>query len=461
MKKVLLVTVGGSPQPIITSVQTLKPDRVIFLCSGGSRGSQSQVFGDGKPCKIFKNGKIEKEFHNLPTYLSLGELFDPQQDVILIDDPDDPSECYGSVTGAIRDLLENYNKQELMADYTGGTKTMSLSLAMAAMDYEIALYLTTRPRPDLKGIESDERTEMVSTSLIDVDRKIEQFLPVFLCQYSYPAAIAQLENLLISTPLLAESKRRVRQLLDYCKAFDFWDRFDHSGAWNLLQNLMANSEIRSFGLSLKRVMQSREDIDEDYTAAAKIKGNSYEIVEDLLLNAKRRVIQERYDDAVARLYRALELLAQVRLRKAYQIKTGNVETEKLPESLRESYEKRFPGGKEIKLALKESYELLEAFSDDPLGKLYQQHTNNIMDKLKIRNQSILAHGFTPITAEKYQEFSDVVVPFIEKGILLCSSEKKPELPQFPCSSNLDNWAVFELQKQNLNNSGGVRTCSVT
>jgi hypothetical protein len=49
-------------------------------------------------------------------------------------------------------------------------------------------------------------------------------------------------------------------------------------------------------------------------------GHGYEIVEDLLLNAERRAMQDRYDDAVGRLYRALELLVQIRLLQTYDIK---------------------------------------------------------------------------------------------------------------------------------------------
>jgi hypothetical protein len=36
MDTILFITVGGSPSPIITAVETLKPERVIFICSGGS-----------------------------------------------------------------------------------------------------------------------------------------------------------------------------------------------------------------------------------------------------------------------------------------------------------------------------------------------------------------------------------------------------------------------------------------
>lgn len=437
MKKVLLVTVGGSPQPIITAVRSLKPDRVIFFCSGGPRGSHSQVVGEGKPCKIIQKGEVVEAWPNLPTHLNLGERFDPERDLVIIDEPDDPSESYGKVTETIRILRKEDEYQEIMADYTGGTKTMSLALGMAAMDYEVALYLTTRPRDNLNRVEYGEITEMVSTSLIDVDRKIEQFLPVFLSRYNYPAAVSQLENLLKSVQLSTESKKRVRSLLDYCKAFDAWDRFEHSKAWQFLQNCMGEPALREQGLFLKRVMFSREAVDEKYKAAAGMRGHGYEILEDLLLNAERRAIQEHYDDAVARLYRALELLVQVRLLKEYEIKTGNVEIKKIPESSREKYEKQFSGVKKIKLPLRQSYELLTEFSGDPLGELYQEHSENIMDKLEIRNQSILAHGFTPVTSEKYREFSDFVIPFIKSGISLSVPKTKTDPVQFPCELDSD------------------------
>ena len=101
MLKILIVTVGGSPQPIITSVTTLKPDRVIFFCSGGSGGSQSQVIGTGKPCKITQRGKIIAEFPNLPTHLSL-ENFNPEHDLALVQRPDDPAECYMLASAALK-----------------------------------------------------------------------------------------------------------------------------------------------------------------------------------------------------------------------------------------------------------------------------------------------------------------------------------------------------------------------
>jgi len=40
MHKILIVSVGGSCEPVVTSINQIKPDRVIFLCSGGKKSSK-------------------------------------------------------------------------------------------------------------------------------------------------------------------------------------------------------------------------------------------------------------------------------------------------------------------------------------------------------------------------------------------------------------------------------------
>lgn len=437
MPKILIVTVGGSPQPIITSVKTLKPDRVIFICSGGKLGSHSQVTANGKPCKIRKGREVVKEMENLPTCLNLSN-FNQEDDLVLIEEPDDPSECYTLVSRTIRNLLKKHDPNDIMADYTGGTKTMSLSLGMSAMDYDIRLYLTTSiGRGNLIGVDRGESTELVSTSLIDIERKLEQFLPLFFQQYQYPAAITQLQNLLTSRQIPKDSKKRIRSLLDCCKAFDAWDKFQHIRAWDLLQSMMKSSAIRKSALFLKRVMSSRDEIDDDFATPGKMASHGYEIVEDLVLNAERRAARGRYDDAVARIYRALELLVQIRLLSAHGIKTGNVSMDDIPEAVRDQYENLFSQEEEIKLGLRNSYELLSSFSDDPLGQLYQKQAKKIIGILNIRNDSILAHGFTPVTDSKYREFSDVASPFIQTGIKRICEPDIEQPVQFPISPNLD------------------------
>ncbi len=436
MLKVLLVTVGGSPQPIFTAIDTLQPNRVIFFCSDGVKGSKNLVIGEGKPCKIRQNDQVILELPSIPTHMGLTN-FQADTDLVLIQNPDDLAECYQRVAEVIS-LLKQCPSNQIVADYTSGTKSMSIALAMAIADNQDTLYVTTSTnRENLTKVERGEATERVKTVEITVRRKVEQFLPPLLKQYNYTGAIAELKSLL-QLELSAESRMQVRKLKDYCHSFDDWDRFNHQEALQLLQPYMSQPKIRSLGMFLKRIINSRAEIDEQFSSTENVKCHGYEIVEDLLLNAERRAAQQRYDDAVGRLYRALELLAQIRLWKAYRIKTGDVEIHKLPEFLHQSYA-ALPvsavDGK-IQLALNKSYILLSELPDEPLGKIYQQQASKIQNALKIRNYSLFAHGFSPIMKAEYQAFSEVVVSLMTSSIAaLIPTGFKSQAVQFPQELN--------------------------
>jgi CRISPR-associated protein (TIGR02710 family) len=440
MSKILLITVGGSHQPIVTSVRNLNPDRVIFISSGGTKGSQSQIIGEGKPCEVRKGTEVLEKLPNIPTQLNLGDKFNPNQDLVLVQNPDDLSECYRLISDKIRSLQQENPESEFLADYTGGTKTMSVALGMAGIDYKVTLYLTTSTtRPNLIKVERGERVRKATVSSVTVNRTIEQLLPTFLQNYNYPAAISELNHLLQTMELNSEDGQRVQDILDICTGFDLWDRFDHIEAWHYLQSYMNKTELRPMILFLKRVMGSRESFspasEDSFQAPDKIRGHGYEIIEDLLLNAERRATLKRYDDAVARLYRALELLEQVRLWQEYEIKTGDLDIQKLPESLRPEYEVLRGDKGKIQLALTRGYILLSQFPNDPIGELYNQHKNTIQNALQIRNYSILAHGLEPVTEQDYQKrFYEIVKPFIESGIAAVSAKSSSlKSVQFPNS----------------------------
>ncbi|WP_414582547.1 TIGR02710 family CRISPR-associated CARF protein [Scytonema sp. PCC 10023] len=433
MPKILLVTVGGSHQPIVTAIGELQPERVIFLCSDGSKGSKSQVIGEGTPCEVRRGTEVIERLPNIPKQVQLGDRFQPDRDVILIQEPDDLSECYLKASLYIQNIQRQSPDAQIMADYTGGTKSMSLGLAMAAVDYQVTLYVTTATRTNIIKVERGQLTEQASVAPVVAQRTIEQFVPVFLQQYNYPAAIAQLKRLLSSMVLPPDTRRKIQTLYAYCSGLDAWDRFEHREAWCFLEPQMKNPEIQKLALFLKRVINSRGQIDQDFDSSNGIQGHGYEVVQDLLRNAERRTAQERYDDAVGRLYRALELLAQIHLLKSYGIRTGDVNTQQLPEYLQEEYEKkRSPDRGKIELGLRESYELLRKLSDNTIGKLYQESGKKILNGLEVRNKSILAHGFKPITASDYQMVSGLFVNFIQSAIeAVIPPRLQLQPPQFP------------------------------
>jgi CRISPR-associated protein (TIGR02710 family) len=431
--KTLFITVGGSPQPVKTAITSLQPDRVVFVCSDGDKGSKSQIIGSGKPCREYdKNGEAQN-LPNIPTQLNLGDKFNPEDDVVLLENLDNLSEVYGKIAQKVRDVRAQDDKGQILADYTGGTKTMSAALVQVAIEEKLDLYVTSSTqRKNLVRVERGERVRRATTASLMVERTVTRVLPLFLSQYNYPAAISELETILQERELSNENSKRVQFWLDCCTGFDLWDRFDHAEAWFYLEPLMSFSRWRDLTFFLKRVMKSRQDLapasNDNFIAPESMKGHGYEIVQDLLLNAERRAKLSRYDDAVSRLYRALELLEQVRLWEAYKIKTSDVDLQKIPDSLREKYKK---SDKKIELPLLRSYELLSEFSNDPIGHKFKKHQNKIKNALQIRNFSILAHGLRPITSQDYQEFKDSCDSFIKESISLATSSSSLACPQFP------------------------------
>jgi CRISPR-associated protein (TIGR02710 family) len=419
MKKILLVTVGSSFQPIVKAIQTLKPDRVLFICSDGSngaKGSITQVTGDGLPCqKRTHQDEVIEELPNIVTQLQFGDHFNPKRDLVLVKNPDDLSECHRCIVEAIRDLQTADPSCHIYVDYTGGTKTMSTALVIAAVDFNLFLNVTTaRIRDNLIRVETGEQTLSVSTTALILERSLTQLIPKFLEEYNYPAAISELKVLLGNVGLNPDQKQRLLYLKNICQGLDAWDRFDHQTAWEQLSHCRESlPELMTF---LAQVMTSRAQLDLAFKTPVNTTHTGYEIVLDLLLNAERCAVQKRYDDAVGRLYRALELLAQVRLWQTYGLATNDIDLNNpvLPSNF-------FKGNltkrrRKLQLPLARSYELLSILPNEPLGQLYRVAKADIQQTLQLRNHALFAHGFQPISQSDYQSVQESWVKFMEQAI---------------------------------------------
>lgn len=434
--KILIVTVGGSHQPIVTAINSIKPDRVIFICSDGPKGSISQVTGNGKPCKIIEKAVIKEELPNIPTQTGLGNRFDKEKDILIVE-PDDLYECYSRIKNGLNALKSDNPSASYMADYTGGTKTMTAAFVLAALDFNIDLFLTTGLRENIIKVEHGEITEKVSLSQITLERTIDVYIPELLDYFDYGTAANRLQQLLNSLELSKAQKNNLRDLLNCCRSFDLWDRFEHRGSLGLLSPLFGCKMLLSSGLFLKRIISSRAILDESYEKSGNMQCHGYEIVEDLVLNSERRARQNRFDDAVGRLYRAMELLCQIKLKKDHNILTGKINPDSLPPEILEKNRCRIDKTGVLKFGLVDSYELLTAFND-PLGIVYKERASHILDSLKARNNSLFAHGFTPISDKDYREISAIFTTFIDEAIKRSVGENryKPAV-QFPRKLGLD------------------------
>lgn len=410
----LAVTVGGSCQPILTAIQDYQPDFVLFLASAGSHGSRKLVDGPDNECSAY-GGNIVTQAGLLPDRYGILE----------INEPDSLALAYEAVRKALQERTNLQPDWRGIADYTGGTKSMTAALVLAALDCGWELSLVVGTRTDLiKALDGSQISSLVEGREILAQRGIHEARLLFN-QFAYAEAEAVLNSLLRAGALSPAATRLVQERISLCRGLDAWDRFDHAAARRLLQPFQA--QMVPQWIFLKHL--TGED-----------RRTRLEPVLDLVLNARRCAARRRFDDAVARLYRALEMLAQTRLLQLKPaVNTSDVDLASLPAGAQRIFNQPGPDGK-IKLGLVRAYELLQALND-PLGLAFAAKRTRLLDALLIRNQSILAHGTRPVSAADWQSIQAEIAGFILAG-LEQGLKQMPEV-QFPI---LNESGDFEQRK---------------
>jgi hypothetical protein len=408
MKKILIATVGGSCAPVINAVRMGDYDYVFFVCSAGSKGSEMAVDADGKPCREDRDGKKDKSI------VAQTGLSRDQYSKLPLDNPDDLGLCYQLLKELRTTINQRFGHEtQVVANYTGGTKTMSVALGMAAMAAGWSLYLNLGPRTDLEKVRSADRPVPV-TGVADVyGDQYEVMILQAAQRYDYSMVVALADDLL-SMQRTAESQQLWLSVRTAAKGFLAWDAFDHVTALNLLSSLG-----RYYGKHLAALKK----------LTGQGKCNGYELVSDLLNNAERRALQERFDDAVARLYRATEMVAQIRLSREYGLDSNKLTLNDLPENLRSEYEPFVRDNGKVLLGLRKSFELLDSLGD-PVGKLFLDKGNAVIGALTTRNNSIFGHGTEPVGREGYEKVKLTLHGFISEAVNLAKG--RLDVPQFPC-----------------------------
>lgn len=434
IKKILILTVGGSCAPIVTSIQQNKPDYLVFICSadGKTKGSYITVEGQGNVCGKDANNPDQ------PNILKQAKCENLPREVHKLGIIDNFNEMYQFCLKKLLELRQKYPEAEIIADYTGGTKTMSVGLGAAAMDVEnVAISIVKGERTDLVKVLDGTQSVRLSRLNVGFLNRQKAVAEKFIAQYDYAAAMNLLNEIAAMPDLPDELSQEFTRLNTLCKAFDAWDKFNHLEAYRLLKAF--GGDYLPF---LKVSIQSRALLDhelkienlQDFNPIRNSHG--YELVEDLLLNVERRACAGRYDDAVARLYRAFELFAQLRLRIQFDLKTSDIDLNKLPDEIREEYKQKRNSQGKIELGATQSYALLDKLGDS-IGKDYNNVKNKLLNQgLSVRNLSILAHGFKPISEEEYERVSNVLGEFIAQSLKKIMGDKKSFKKQFPSSFSL-------------------------
>ena len=389
---VLLCTVGGSPQPVVTAIKETSPDFVCFFCTGNegdSTGSMDQVKGEGLVVKASPKDP-KPTLPSIPRQAGLGR----EQFEALEVPADDFDGGFLRMQEAINDLKRRDPAARLVADYTGGTKTMAVALFVAAMEAgEVELQLVTGARKDLKAVKDGTQGAIgASVGRLRTERAIKSHIAAWR-RYGYQEA----EEGLRTIRVVADSPDMTRYQLarSLSRAFALWDKFDHAGALASIEN-HGGPVSQAWPWMMPTIGLLAGDADKHKPEREPAR------LFDLWLNAERRAAQGRYDDAVARWYRLVEWTAQWQLKAELGIDTADFPEDKLPPGV----DAKPDSDGKIKLALWQAWQAAEHLLPGRIPAFVAAAANELRHLLAVRNNSILAHGYRPVGEEDWGRVRD-------------------------------------------------------
>ncbi len=318
----------------------------------------------------------------------------------------------------MREAMSKYNEAgERLADYTGGTKTMSAALVVAALLQGWDLSLVSGERMDtVKVVRGTELARRVRADPYFVDETLRQ-VQILYRRHEYAGAAGLLSDLMANAKLPGKEVKRLTNLSTFLRALSAWDRFVYDEAYALLRTV---GELWPAGCECLSQLRQGKRLDLS--------------VSDLVSNARRRAKQSYYEEAVLRLYRAVELLAQLQLRIRYGQDTAGLDLDRLnqscfPQDLAAKLRERKEKEGRTWAGLVEAYEILAAL-DDPVGQVFHKHQKPIKDILSLRNKLFLTHGLKPITKEEWERSYELADAFLTQAFKALGCDFAPV--EFPC-----------------------------
>lgn len=379
MKKALILTVGTGTRkganmvdPLCIAVKQCNPNFTLLVATTKSRPHASEIV---KRCGFDKS----------------------EYGILKLKDEDDLEKTYLDIERAISAVkAKGYEPGEIDVDFTSGTKPMSAAGVLAAIRHECKyLRYVSGQRADGIVISGREKPGSFPTGRILALKRLD-LANSFLKQLQFGAA-GEIINSIKENLENNKDKKLAKELSIIAAAYDRWDKFDHGG-------FLENHKKVSFSLpSVKpfKIKKRTRELLGQLVRANKRGSYSFWAVADLLNNAERRAFEGKFDDAVARVYRAVEMLGQYRLQEKYEINSGSADLQKLSDEELESLHLDGRRKEPAKIALVQVFRLL-AGRKDKIGLTYEKN-KKLYFLLTNRNSSILAHGNKPIREPDYND----------------------------------------------------------
>lgn len=411
----------------------LEPQRVAFLLTEQTRDMPE---------------KVETELANVTTALS-----HPPKDWLVL--PGDHATT-DTVYQGIKQVLEHWHDvppTAIAVDVTGGFALMSVGIAKAAHVLRLTtIYIlsdfhqeTNRVVPGTQRLEFPPDPYTVFGDLeADEARRLYR-------THDYEGAQRIFANLGQRVPAPDNQPYRAYALL--AEAYAAWDVF----AWDKAAAALAalhthpfpadlepyDKRLQAQFIALQQLTSDNEQWEKKPTLTLlRNRISVLPLLGTLYANAQRREAQGRYDVAALFSYRCLELMSQHRLA-TWGLLTDQPDYRPLRRRIPDlddryrgveerifDYSRGLPHWKSG-ISLFKGYMLLDALHD-PLvqGVALEQ----IRERTRARNQSMLAHGFRLITSAEYEPFRAVVEDILDRFFVVLKDERPhwEQTYQFVC-----------------------------
>jgi len=412
----LMMTVGTTPQPLILTLDAVRPRKVFFIFTAETEGHLARVI---REVDFLREHEIQYDRERV--------------------NPDDPEAIYKNI-GRRWEEWSSEGDLRVALDNTGGKKSMVSAAAAAANFLGIDLLYVDHGKylPGMRApVPGTEFLTRLPNPYITLgDLKIRQCLDLFnAC--SFEAA----EGKLREAKEEIEGKRalpvvaRLDILLGIVRGFSLWDRFHYENAAKELKKACESARRYQEGIDipgLEKNLLALEALGRAGRGARffgvleKNPSFGLHLAVDLFCNALRRERAGNPDDAAVRLYRCLELVSQLRLAhtagtdgKGFD--TERFDWERLPPAVMLRYEKlaegvfeRGPVRTPREVALMHGHLLLAAFRDPVWGEAGVEELKAFHRTVNRRNDLMLIHGTRRATKQDIEEFIGQVEGMLKK-----------------------------------------------
>lgn len=418
MTTTYLATLGGAPDPVFLPIAKLPSlEKIAFLATKESEGNAAAQLTD------------------------LDDRLEVQ--IILTEDPNDLALCYQTFRRVLRHLPELTDSPEaILCNITGGTKPMSAALMMLATEFQLPMTYIGGSRRDKDG---------VGTVLPGHEQELPQQNPWELLGLTEIRRIKNLwdsANFTAASQLLATTGRR--------RGSPLWETFA------LLAEAHAARLRFDFGTANKTLKTVRRELPDSHPLQDQLfplrktcetlaqssspgNGDPSLLLEELLASSALAAQQNRFEDAAARLYRAVEFWAQIQL---FEQTNGSFWNGKLLYHKNEDKSRGTPypipsalttpsflqlirchAPFPERLGLADLFLALDALEYPPAQTIASdilagRKNSRFLKLTEKRNQSILAHGTLAVTRSKFSEMEKTLRDLI------------PDFPQAPAEQIL-------------------------